>query len=86
MNESTLAEVLVAKHAFTLPRDSVYQHHRGRLSATDNVIAQRPFVVDLKLDQAFVNPFVAPRQQHQPVERRQAIDTVLVEGASCGLR
>src|SRR5580700_7050348 len=47
------------------PRNRIDHHQRGQLAARQNIIADRPLLVDLGLDEALVDPFVAAGHEDQ---------------------
>ena len=55
----------VVERAFLQPADRVDQHRGGQLAAGQHVVADREFLVDLALDEALVDAFVAAAEQDQ---------------------
>jgi len=67
-----LSRFLAPERARQKPRDRIDHHQRGQLAARQNIIADRPLLVDLALDEALVDPFIAACDQDQarPLARR----------------
>ena len=66
-----LGGLRVVQHAGQSAHDRIDQHHGGEFPAGQYVIADRDFLVDFALNQAFVHTFVATAQQHDTRRCRQ---------------
>ncbi len=66
------------------PRNRIDHHQRRQFAARQHIVADRPLLVDLALDEALVDPLVAPRHQHQSRPSARLARHGLLEPAPVG--
>ena len=69
----------MAQRTRQLAQDGVAHDHRGELAAGQHVAADRDLVAGEVLDDALVEPLVAPAQQRQRRLARELVDERVVE-------
>ena len=77
-----LRRPFVSEHARPKPGNGIDYHHRGQLAPGEHVVSDGPFFIDVALEYALVNAFVAPGQQDQVIARREFGYACLIESTT----
>ncbi|MCY1431599.1 hypothetical protein D9M71_475720 [compost metagenome] len=64
------------------PRNRIDQHHGRQLTAGQDIIANRPFLIHVRLDETLVDAFVTPGDEDQSLLLRQFANRRLIQASS----
>src|SRR3569623_713949 len=69
------------QHTRQQARHRVHHHHCGEFAAAQHIIADRPFFIDLAVDEALIDAFVAAGDQDHARPRRHLCHSRLIQPA-----
>ena len=73
--------VLIVEDAGQQAAKRLHHHHRRQFPAAQHIVADGQLLVHRQVDDALIDPLVAPRQEHQAGQFRKALHLGLVQAA-----